>query len=252
MIASKLPHFNFRIIINLLLSLLPISFIAGNLVINLNMILIILSSLFFWKKDFFKIKILLIDKLLIFLFLFSVLTSLINYNNFLSSDPILTKENLIKSIAYLRYLLFYFSIRLIIEKNYLNIKTFFISASICVIFVTFDLFLQFFSGKDIFGFPKSDLKVSGPFGDELIAGSYLQRFCLFLFFLVPFYKDYFTKINLNFLLLLVFVLLFFSIVISGNRMSVILFVLLFVFLFLLEKNLRKFLIILISLSLSYF
>tara|TARA_B100000035_G_scaffold302643_1_gene300452 strand:- start:1927 stop:3225 length:1299 start_codon:yes stop_codon:yes gene_type:complete len=246
MIASKLPYFNFRIIINLLLSLLPISFIAGNLVINLNMILIILASLLFWKKDFFKIKILLIDKLLIFLFLFSVLTSLINYNNFLSSDPILTKENLIKSIAYLRYLLFYFSIRLIIEKNYFNIKTFFISASICVIFVTFDLFLQFFSGKDIFGFPKSDLKVSGPFGDELIAGSYLQRFCLFLFFLVPFYKDYFTKINLNFLLLLVFVLLFFSIVISGNRMSVILFVLLFVFLFLLEKNLRKFLIILIS------
>ena len=153
MIASKLPYFNFRIIINVLLSLLPISFIAGNLVINLNMILIILASLLFWKKDFFKIKILLIDKLLIFLFLFSLLTSLINYNNFLSSDPILTKENLIKSIAYLRYLLFYFSIRSIIEKNYFNVKMFFTSASICVIFVSLDLFLQFFSGKDIFDFP---------------------------------------------------------------------------------------------------
>lgn len=245
MIASKLPHFNFRIIINLLLSLLPISFIAGNLVINLNMILIILASLLFWKKDFFKIKILLIDKLLIFLFLFSLLTSLINYNNFLSSDPILTKENLIKSIAYLRYLLFYFSIRSIIEKNYFNIKMFFTSASICVIFVSLDLFLQFFSGKDIFGFPKSNQKLSGPFGDELIAGSYLQRFCLFLFFLALFYKNYFTKINLNFLFLMTFILLFFSIVIAGNRMSVVLFMLLFIFLFLLEKNLRKFLIILI-------
>ena len=245
MIASKLPYFNFRIIINLLLSLLPISFIAGNLVINLNLILIILAALLFWKKDFFKIEILLIDKLLILLFLFSILTSLINFNNFLSSDPVLTKENLIKSVAYLRYLLFYFSIRLIIEKNYFNVKTFFISSSICVIFVTLDLFLQFFSGKDIFGFPKTNLKLSGPFGDELIAGSYLQRFCLFLFFLVPFYKDYFTKKNLNFLLLLVFILLFFSIVIAGNRMSVVLFMLLFIFLFLLQKNLRKFLIILI-------
>lgn len=245
MIASKLPHFNFRIIINVLLSLLPISFIAGNLVINLNMILIILASLLFWKKDFFKIKILLIDKLLIFLFLFSLLTSLINYNNFLSSDPILTKENLIKSIAYLRYLLFYFSIRSIIEKNYFNVKMFFTSASICVIFVSLDLFLQFFSGKDIFGFPKSNQKLSGPFGDELIAGSYLQRFCLFLFFLALFYKNYFTKINLNFLFLMTFILLFFSIVIAGNRMSVVLFMLLFIFLFLLEKNLRKFLIILI-------
>ena len=150
MIASKLPYFNFRIIINLLLSLLPISFIAGNLVINLNLILIILAALLFWKKDFFKIEILLIDKLLILLFLFSILTSLINFNNFLSSDPVLTKENLIKSVAYLRYLLFYFSIRLIIEKNYFNVKTFFISSSICVIFVTLDLFLQFFSGKDIY------------------------------------------------------------------------------------------------------
>ena len=247
MITSKLPHFNFRIIINLLLSILPISFIAGNLVINLNIIVIILVSLLFWKREFFKIEILLIDKLLIFLFLFSILTSFVNYNNFLSSDPILTKENLIKSIAYLRYLLFYFSIRLVIEKNYFNVKTFFMSSSICVIFVTLDLCLQFFSGKDIFGFPKSNFKVSGPFGDELIAGSYLQRFCLFLFFLVPFYKDYFTKINLNFLLLLIFILLFFSIVIAGNRMSMILFMLLFVFLFLLEKNLRKFIIIIITL-----
>lgn len=245
MIAAKLPYFNFKIIINFLLSLLPISFIAGNLAINLNLIFIILASLLFWKKDFFKIKLFLIDKLLIFLFLFSILSSLISYNNFLSSDPTLTKENLIKAIVYFRYLLFYFSIRLIIEKKYFNFRTFFISSSACVIFVSLDLILQFFSGENIFGLPKSDFKVSGPFGDELIAGSYLQRFCLFLFFLVPFYKDYFSKINLNLFLILVFVILFFSIVIAGNRMSVVLFMLLFIFLFLLEKNLRKFLAILV-------
>ena len=124
MLVSKLPHFNFRTIINLLLSLLPISFIAGNLVINFNITLIILGSLLFWRKEFFKIDVFFIDKLLIFLFFFSILTSLINYNNFSSSDPLIAKENFFKSIAYLRYLLFYFSIRLIIEKNYFNLKTF--------------------------------------------------------------------------------------------------------------------------------
>ena len=252
MLVSKLPHFNFRTIINLLLSLLPISFIAGNLVINLNITLIILGSLLFWRKEFFKINLLFIDKLLIFLFFFSVLTSLINYNNFSSSDPLIAKENFFKSIAYLRYLLFYFSIRLIIEKNYFNFKTFFISSSICIIFVSLDLVLQFYSGKDIFGFPRLHHKHSGPFGDELIAGSYLQRFCLFLFFLVPFYKNYFTKKNLIFLLLLLFILLFFSVVIAGNRMSVILFIMLFIFLFLIEKDLRKFLIILFPLFLFFF
>ena len=45
MIISKLPNFSFRVIINLLLSLLPLSFIAGNLIINLNITLIIIVSL---------------------------------------------------------------------------------------------------------------------------------------------------------------------------------------------------------------
>lgn len=252
MLVSKLPHFNFRTIINLLLSLLPISFIAGNLVINFNITLIILGSLLFWRKEFFKIDVFFIDKLLIFLFFFSILTSLINYNNFSSSDPLIAKENFFKSIAYLRYLLFYFSIRLIIEKNYFNVKSFFISSGICIIFVSLDLVLQFYSGKDIFGFPKSQLKHSGPFGDELIAGSYLQRFCLFLFFLFPFFKNYFNKKNLIFFLLLLFSLLFFSVVIAGNRMSVVLFIMLFIFLFLIEKDLRKFLIITIPFVFIFF
>jgi O-antigen ligase len=252
MIVSKLPNINFRIIINLLLSFLPISFIAGNLVINLNIILIIISSLIFWKKDFFKIKIHLIDKFLFLLFFFSIFSSLVNYSNFSSSDAELAKENFIKSIAYLRYLLFYFSIRSIIERNYFDLKIFFISSSICVMFVALDLILQFYSGKDIFGFPRSPHKLSGPFGDELIAGSYLQRFCLFLFFLVPFYKHYFIKKNLIFILLLLFMLIFFSIVISGNRMPVVLFIILFMFLFLVEKNLRKFLILLVPFLLILF
>ena len=252
MLVSKLPHFNFRTIINLLLSLLPISFIAGDLVINFNITLIILGSLLFWRKEFFKIDVFFIDKLLIFLFFFSILTSLINYNNFSSSDPLIAKENFFKSIAYLRYLLFYFSIRLIIEKNYFNVKSFFISSGICIIFVSLDLVLQFYSGKDIFGFPKSQLKHSGPFGDELIAGSYLQRFCLFLFFLFPFFKNYFNKKNLIFFLLLLFSLLFFSVVIAGNRMSVVLFIMLFIFLFLIEKDLRKFLIITIPFVFIFF
>ena len=252
MIISKLPNFNFRVIINLLLSILPLSFIAGNLIINLNITLIIIVSLIFWGREFFKINILLIDKLIIFLFFFSTLTSLINFNNFSSSDPYLAKENLVKSFTFIRYLFFYFSIRLIIEKDYFDIKTFFISSGICVIFVSLDLILQFYSGKDIFGFPKAHHKLSGPFGDELIAGSYLQRFCLFLFFLIPFFKNLFSKRNLILILLLLFILMFFSIVIAGNRMSVILFIILFVFLFLNEKQLRKFVIILVPLILILF
>lgn len=245
MIISKLPNFSFRVIINLLLSLLPLSFIAGNLVINLNMVLIVLASLVFWRKDFFKIEILFLDKLLFFLFFFSVVTSLINYNDFSASDPSLTKENFIKTITFLRYLLFYFSIRLIIEKNYFDLKTFFLSSSICVLFVSLDLILQLYKGFDIFGFPKGQHKLSGPFGDEYIAGSYLQRFSLFLFFLIPIFKG---KINYQSLFLFfLFLLIFFSIVIAGNRMPFVLFIMSILILFSIEKDLRKFLFILIPL-----
>ena len=113
MILTKLQFLNFRTIINFLLLFLPISFIAGNLLINLNIILIILTSLIYWKKEFFKIDINLIDKLLIVVFFYAIIISLINFGISFQNDMANAKENLLKSITYLRYLLFYFSIRLI-------------------------------------------------------------------------------------------------------------------------------------------
>ena len=51
----------------------------------------------------------------------------------------------------------------------------------------FDIFIQYFFGKDIFGYEIIyDRKLSGPFGDELIAGGYVQRFSLFAFFITNF------------------------------------------------------------------
>ena len=182
MILTKLQFFNFRTIINFLLLFLPISFIAGNLLINLNIILIILASLIYWKKEFFNIDINLIDKLLMVVFFYAIIISLINFGVSFQNDVANAKENLLKSITYLRYLLFYFSIRHIIEKNFFTLRSF-LSSGLCVIFVSLDLILQLIRGTDIFGFPKATYKLSGPFGDEQIAGSYLQRFSIFIFFI---------------------------------------------------------------------
>ena len=46
-----------------LLALLPISFIAGNLIININIILIIFSAILIYKKELFSLKYLLVDNL---------------------------------------------------------------------------------------------------------------------------------------------------------------------------------------------
>ena len=75
----------------------------------------------------------------------------------------------IKSFFFLKYLLLYLVLRFLVEKNFLNLKYFFISCLFASLFVCFDIFYQFFNGKDIFGFCRvPGRKLGGPFCDELI------------------------------------------------------------------------------------
>ena len=41
--------------------------------------------------------------------------------------------------------------------------------------------------EKIFGFKGIKNNLAGPFGDELIAGGYIQRFSIFSFFLIPYF-----------------------------------------------------------------
>lgn len=246
-------YLNFKYLINLLLSFLPLSFIAGNLIINLNVILIILLSLFFYGKKIFSLKFSFLDKLLILFFLFSLMTGIINTFNIFQLNDFNQNFNIFnKSIAFFRYLLFYFVIKFLIKEEIFNFKLFFISASICSIFVCLDLMLQLFSGKDIFGNLKTPRKLSGPFGDELIAGSYLQRFSIFIFFLIPSQTGIKNKNILIIILLLFFSLIFFSLIIAGNRMPLVLFIFILSVFFLSEKKLRSYSIIFIPFLLIIF
>ena len=61
----------------------------------------------------------------------------------------------------------------------INIDKISLSSSIFSLLVGLDIFYQSIFGKDVFGHLPIGLKLGGPFGDELIAGSYLQRFSLF-------------------------------------------------------------------------
>ena len=90
---------------NILLALIPISFIAGNLIINLNAIIIIISSVLLFGKDLFKIKFLLLDRFIYIFFALILFTAVYNDINFIRSDAYpedfyTTK----KSILFLRYL----------------------------------------------------------------------------------------------------------------------------------------------------
>ena len=244
--SSIKNHINCRNYINVLLSLIPICFILGNLAINLNVLLVIISSLFFFRFKIFKLKFFFFDKLLIFLSCYILFVALVNGVNYSEvGESYWLNKIMLKSLFFLRYILFYFVIRFLIDQKIFNFKYFLFSASLCAIFVSLDLILQFSYGKDVFGYPKSDYKLSGPFGDELIAGAYLQRFSIFIFFLISFfYKPQNKKLKI-FVIFSFFIIIFFSIIITGNRMPIILFILLFGLLFLIEKKLRSYFVILI-------
>ena len=61
-------HLSKKNFFNILIGLVPISFIAGNMLININIILIILSSIVFFGKDLFRINYFFLDKLLFLFF----------------------------------------------------------------------------------------------------------------------------------------------------------------------------------------
>ena len=102
---------NFKqILINLIILFLPISFILGNLILNLNVALIIIFAFIFYKLEIFEKKFDLTDYLIIILFLYIVVNGILN--NYLNFDfPNSPNENflLLKSISYLRFLLFILS-----------------------------------------------------------------------------------------------------------------------------------------------
>ena len=226
---------------NLLLAMLPLSFIAGNMIINLNILLIILSAFYKFGKTIFKIKFYFLDKIIFLFFFLILLTAVINDYYFFSIELNWKGhfQTILKSFFYLKYVLLFVIIRFLIEENKIDLKYFFIFSSLACLFVSFDIFIQYFYGKDVFGYPAIGRKMAGPFGDELIAGSFLQRFSLFSFFLIP---VFYSRLNsyLKFLLPILFIIFLSAIILSGNRMPLILFIFSIFLIVTFQKQARKF------------
>jgi len=151
-------------------------------------------------------------------------------------DWALENNPIFKSFLLIRFLILIFVVDTLFFNKILNLKKFFLVILICTSFVSFDIIFQYFFGFDLFGFKSEDIWNSGPFGDEKIAGSYLQRFSFFSFFFI-FYI--FKNKNFN-KTLLIFIIAShaLAILLSGNKMPLILFLFGCGLIILLIKNLR--------------
>ena len=189
----------------LIFSLLPISFILGNAILEFNIFLIIKNFLKEILKNKYEYKKILQSKLfliLLFLWLYLNINALLGINYEIS---------LKRSIFFFRYILLVFAFIFFLKQKILRDKVLNLWTLILLI-VCFDIFFEFLFGKNILGFesPMKNERIVSFFKDELIVGSFLGTFLFILF--GKFYND--DKVILSILLFSIFA---FSILLTGER-----------------------------------
>ncbi len=191
-----------------LFSLIPISILIGaaaSLVNILALILIfVLYSLKTFKANFF------ITREIILLFLLYIY---LIFNSFIAIDFNMSAA---RNFGFLRFIILFILINYfykIYRKKYNFIEFW----TIVLIVVSFDSYLEFFTGKNILGYGEiyGDRIVSF-FKDEPIVGGYINGF---IFIIFGFYFDKFINRDLRYkiLLFLLLILLFSTVLITGER-----------------------------------
>lgn len=244
-----------KFLINLLILFIPFSYISGNLILNLNILLLIVVCLFIFQLDIFKNKFSQNDILILAFFLYILFNGVFNnFLNFKFENAPNQNVVLIKSLLLFRFLLLYFIIKYLIVKEIINFKYLFYSFAASCLFVSVDLIIQYIFGQDLFGFVNDGRRFAGPFGDEYIAGSFIQRFFIFLPFSIILFSKVKKPILSQLILFIVILLSIFGLIIAGNRVPLVLFLIILALLFVYEKKVRRLLLILVFsliLTLSY-
>ena len=214
----------------LILLIFPVFFILGNGFVNLGVIILAFSACLLYLSNklnpFSKV-----ENILFCVFFFYIsINSLINYTEF---------NNFLKSVALFRYIFFsaaiVYTLKNISSEQLKKIKYLYL---LIIFFVILYIIFQYFSGSDIFGFKPGMCEVAyclryqGPFGKELIAGSFLAYFGLVV---IPFF---FKNEMLNYLLLVLGVI----ILITGDRSPFITYIIFFTIYIIIsnQKFIKKF------------
>jgi len=233
-------NINSTFLISLVFGFFPISFIFGNLIININIILFCCLGIFYLRSKIFTTKLDLLIKI-IFLFFFIILFSTcLNFfkSLYLQENEYSDLVRLVKSITFFRFFLTLLIAYLLSKLDVLNFKYFFLSAAFIAILVSLDVIYQYITGVDFVGYQRHGIYHSGFFDDEYIAGGFIQNFSFFsIFFVTHLLKN---KKNFTFIFtMLVICVLGLGIIFSGNRMPLILFLLGLFLIFLFNDKLKK-------------
>ena len=205
---------------SLAIILMPIFILSGPLIPDT---IVILTSIFYltrFSKNF--LEVIKIYWLIIIFWFICIISSTLSENYFYS---------LKSSLFYLRFFIYSSFIYFLLKEKILNITLLFFILLFIFIFLIIDSHFQYIFGNNIFGIEaKSALRISSIFGSELIMGSFLLK-CFPLFIVIAILKK---KYNFIFLLPLVYS----SIILSGERTTIVLSLLLLIIFFKLKINFR--------------
>jgi len=192
-----------------LFSIIPITIIIGSAVSLINILIIDLSFiiLLIYKKNFYFLK----NKTI---FYFLILYIYLIFNSFISIDY---SESFIRNLGFLRVIVLFLAFNYFYYQKFFFKKMFKLWLLILLI-VIFDVFVEFFFGKNILGY--SIMNYGNPkrivsfFKDEPIVGSFLNAFFLVL---IGFFLN--QKKKYKFDILFIIVLFFISILVTTERTS---------------------------------
>ena len=141
-------------------------------------------------------------------------------NSALSID---STESLAYSIFFIRWPIFSMALAFWVLNDIKLLKRFLLSMTIILVFTIFDTWWQFFFGVDIFGFEKFRIdRLTGPFKGNPQVGVWVSKLILLPPLFLILYKKIKSQDHKNYLTFAFFIcatLLFLSILITGERMA---------------------------------
>ena len=239
-------NINLTLLTNLTFAFFPISFILGNFITNMNLVLLCIFGIFHLRSKILTTKFDFTLKIIFFLFLvvfFSTSLSFIK-SLYFEEYEYTNLVRLIKSVLFFRFFVLLLIIYLLSELNIINFRYFFLSTAFVTLLISIDIIYQYSFGFNIMG-----LESYGPyhnasfFDDELIAGGFVQNFSffsiLFLSYILRNYNNYFRIVLIGIAIFTLGV----GIMVSGNRMPLILFILGLFLVYFFNKKLKNIVLI---------
>ena len=228
------------LLINSFFALFPISFIFGNIFVELNLIIFCLLGIFYLKPKISEIKLNFSLKIILLFFIIIIISTSISFvkSLYIGDYEEVHLVRLIKSILLFRFFLLLTIIYFLNKYTFLNFKYFFLSAAFFTTIISLDIIFQYIFGFNTIGWKNQGSHNPGFFGNELIAGNFIQRFSYFSILFVAFaFKN--KNTSNYFFITIIISILGIGILSSGNRMPLILFLLGLFLIFLFDVKLKK-------------